>query len=86
MEWSGVIGVIVGILLPVLFTQFLPNEKFHAWGYKFGKNMSRAAVGYMGENWEKAENNFTGSILAFAQGLKEGADVDDNGTPRGEEV
>ncbi len=29
------------------------------------------------ENWEKIENNLTGSFLSFAQGFKEGSDLDD---------
>ena len=77
MDWSPIIAFMVGVMVPLIFTQFLPNEKFYNWGFTLGKSMSRKGKGLVGESWEQAENNFTGSVVAFAQGLKEGADLDD---------
>ena len=72
------LSFLVGTLLPILFVYFLPNEKFYNWGYLIGQNLSTAGKKLVGEsNWEKFENNLTGSFFSFSQGLKEGADSDE---------
>lgn len=77
MDWTIIIGFIVGILLPLIFGSILPNSKFFEWGFKAGKKSSSKGRQILGANWEKIENNLTGSFLSFAQGFKDGADVDD---------
>ena len=76
-----VVGFIIGVVLPIIFAKWLPNSLFHNWGVKVGRVMSatmrnKITVG----NWEGFENKLTGSFLAFAQGVKDGADEDDTKT------
>lgn len=73
-----IIAFVVGTGLPLIFASFLPNSKFYNWGVSVGKKMS--AAGRKISGWEGIENNLTGSFLSFAQGLKEGADEDDEAT------
>jgi hypothetical protein len=77
MDLAVILGFVAGVILPLLFANFVPNEKFYNWGYKFGKKGSAAGKKFLGENYEKVENNFTGSFIGFAQGLQDGADSDD---------
>lgn len=78
MDLTLIIGFVVGVLAPVIFMSFLPNKKFKAWGTVVGKKASLKGSKLIGkENWEKLENNLTGSVLSFAQGFVEGADLDD---------
>jgi hypothetical protein len=77
MDWSLLIGFVVGTLVPLLLLAFLPKEKFHGWGVKVGARFSAAGTKFAGISWESLENNLTGSFVAFAKGLEEGADSDD---------
>jgi len=76
--FTQILSFIVGLILPMIFANFLPNEKFYAWGRKVGRKLSsggRTVVQI--QAWEQFENNITGSFLAFANGLRDGADDDD---------
>lgn len=78
MDITLIIGFVVGVLVPVIFMSFLPNTKFKKWGITVGTKASLKGSKLLGkENWEKLENNLTGSFLSFAQGFAEGADLDD---------
>ena len=73
-----IVAFIVGVILPVIFTQILPNRLFHGWGFSVGKKLSSLGRRWVTTDaWESVENNMTGSFFSFAQGLKEGADSDD---------
>lgn len=80
---SGTIGVILTfvftVLIPLIFLTFLPNEKLYNWGFKYGSKWSKWMNKKLGRlNWEGIENNITGSVISFAQGIKDGADSDDS--------
>jgi len=73
-----VVGFIVGMILPLIFAKYLPNEKFYKWGVKHGKYLTKKGREWFGvENWEKVENSITGSAVAYVQGVSDGADSDD---------
>jgi hypothetical protein len=76
MEWTIVVGFLVGTLVPFVFMSLLPNSKFHAWGVSTGKKLSAAGTKIVGGNWENLENNLTGSFISFAKGVEEGANED----------
>ena len=73
---GGIIGFVVGVILPLLFASFIPNQKFYSWGQIIGRKMSIAGNKYVGVNYEKLENNLTGSALSFSQGVRDGAAED----------
>jgi len=73
---GAIIGVLVGMILPLLFATFLPNAKFYNWGVSVGKKMSAEGNKIIGKNYEQLENNLTGSMLSFSQGVKDGAAQD----------
>lgn len=77
MDWSIIIAFLVGTLLPLIFASVLPNTTFYKWGFSAGKKLSAKGKSWVGGSWENFENNLTGSFVSFAQGLKEGADSDD---------
>lgn len=77
--WEVILTFLFTVLIPLIFTTFLPNQKFYGWGKMYGRKVSR----FMNKklkalNWEAVENNFTGSLVSFAQGIQDGADSDDN--------
>lgn len=79
MDWQAVIGIAVGTILPFILATFVPNTWFKNLGVKAGRDLSRAGRKLVGKDaFEKIENNFTGSLLSFAQGVVQGADEDDN--------
>jgi hypothetical protein len=52
---------------------------FEGWGIVVGKFLSKIGCAQIGKsNWEKVEDVLTVSVLSFAQGIKKGADWDDN--------
>ena len=73
-----IIGFVVGMVLPLIFAYFIPNDKFYSWGYALGKKMSAYGSSKLKkEDYEKLENNITSSVVNFAAGFQEGADEDD---------
>ena len=60
------LSFLIGVILPVIFVKFLPNEKFYKWGEKAGQKLSSKGFEFFGKNWENLENKLTGSFLAFA--------------------
>jgi len=73
---TGLISFVVGVLLPMAFATFLPNKLFYGFGFNLGKKMSQEGNKLIGKSYEELENNLTGSVIAFAQGLEEGSNVD----------
>lgn len=71
-----ILGFLVGVILPIVFANFIPNEKFYKWGKSVGRKMSAAGNKLVGKSYEQLENNLTGSMLSFSQGIKEGAGED----------
>ncbi len=78
LQLPMLIGLILGFIIPLLFATFLPNDKVYNFGFKIGQKLSSKGKSVLGSTWEDAvENNLTGTIVAAANGLKDGADSDD---------
>lgn len=75
-------SLLITIGIPVvLFVlgKFLPNSWFKKRGVSVGKGLSKKGRSVMGVNaWEKLENTFLGALVAFVDGVYEGADQDDD--------
>ena len=75
---TEIIAFVVGIIVPLLFTYFLPNAKANEYGKALGAKMSAFGSAKLGkDSYEKLENNITGTFVSFALGFQEGADSDD---------
>lgn len=75
---GAIFGFIFGVLVPLLFLRYLPNEKFFKWGQGIGRKISAGGRKFLAiEAWEKLENNLLGSATAFVQGVEAGASEDD---------
>ena len=76
--WPFLLAVLGGTLLPMIFAKWVPNEKWHQWGFSAGKKLSEKGVQFFGaKSWEQLENSMLGSFAAFVQGVTEGANEDD---------
>lgn len=77
--WQAAIALLAGTILPVLATKFIPNSTFKAWGVSVGSKLTTEGRKIAGkEAWEKLEGTIVGSFVAFSDGLKEGAESDNN--------
>lgn len=57
----------------------IKKGQFENWGIKVGKLLSRLGDAKLGRNkWEKIEDALLIAFVSFAQGVKKGADLDDN--------
>lgn len=72
-----VLSFLFGTLIPIIFANWLPNSLFYNAGLKLGRRLSAAGRTIAGNDWEQAENNFTGSLAAFVTGVTDGANEDD---------
>jgi len=71
-------GIGITALVGLLFA-LIKKGQFEKWGIKIGETMSAFGRTQLGKKtWEKIEDPVFMSIVSFAQGLKKGADMDDN--------
>ena len=76
--WPFLLSVLVGTLFPLVIAKWLPNDKWHGWGLKAGRALSKKGSQFFGaESWETLENSALGSFAAFVQGVTDGANEDD---------
>lgn len=70
--------IVLGIVISLL-TTWIKKGQFHKWGYSVGVLLDKFGMAKFGKlNWEKFEDVITTAVLSFAQGIKDGADWDDN--------
>ena len=77
-----IITMLLGLAIPAGMTflfAMVKKGQFENWGISIGKWSSKFGRTRLGKvAWEKMEDLIFMSIVSFAQGLKKGADMDDN--------
>ena len=87
MEWlkdllTGAGGVAIASVIVMFIASWVKKGQFENWGITIGSALSKLGNAKLGKAvWEKLEDSITVAFVTFAQGIKKGADLDDNGQP-----
>ena len=77
-----IITTVITLLLTAgtsLVVSLIKKGQFESWGIAVGKLLSKIGDLRFGRSkWEKIEDALLISFVSFAQGVKKGADMDDN--------
>jgi len=79
-EWLLlIIGIAVVPVVTWLLASFAKDETIYNFMFNIGSKIDTSVSGVIGDkNWEALEDTLLNKVLVAAQGLKDGADADDN--------
>ena len=79
-EWlTLIIGIAVVPVVSWVLMSFAKDETIYNFFFSLGQKVDSGASKYIGDkNWEQLEDSITQKFVVMAQGLKDGADFDDN--------
>lgn len=79
-EWLLlIIGIAVVPVVTWIVTSYAKDETIYNFMFSLGSKIDAKVSGVIGDqNWEALEDTLLNKFLVAAQGLKDGADADDN--------
>ncbi len=73
-----ILGMAAVPAVTFVLAKFLPDQTIYDFMFNIGKKVDVAVSKYIGDgNWEAIEDTLVQKFVVAAQGLKDGADVDD---------